>query len=199
MNKQEFLARLREGLSGAPQAEIEERLTFYSEMIDDRMEEGLSEEEAVSAIGAVPQIVAQAAADSPLTNTPKEKSRPKRRLSPGVIVLLAIGSPVWFSLGIAAAAIVLSLYVSLWAVIGSLWSVFGSVAACSVAGVLACAVFVLEGHRASGFAMLGAGILCAGLSIFLFCGCKAVTEGTVILTKKAVRWIRDRFARKEEA
>ena len=49
MGKQEFLAQLRKGLQGLPQEDIEERLTFYSEMIDDRMEEGLSEEEAVSA------------------------------------------------------------------------------------------------------------------------------------------------------
>ena len=45
MRKQEFLAQLRKALSGLPQDEIEERLTFYGEMIDDRMEEGLSEEE----------------------------------------------------------------------------------------------------------------------------------------------------------
>ena len=39
MTKQEFLAELRRGLSGLPQNDIEERLNFYSEMIDDRMEE----------------------------------------------------------------------------------------------------------------------------------------------------------------
>lgn len=199
MNKQELLARLREGLSGAPQAEIEERLAFYSEMIDDRMEEGLSEEEAVSAIGAVLEIVARTAADSPPTNTAEEKSKPKRRLSPGVVVLLAIGSPIWFSLGIAAAAVIFSLYVSLWAVSVSFWSVFGAFAACSVAGVPACIIFVLEGHRASGVAMLAAGLVFAGLSIFLFYGCKAVTQGAVTLTKKGTSWIRDRFAGKEEA
>ena len=38
MTKQEFLARLREGLRGLPEADIEERLTFYGEMLDDRME-----------------------------------------------------------------------------------------------------------------------------------------------------------------
>ena len=43
MNKQEFIALLRKGLSGLPQKELEERLTFYSEMIDDRIEEGLTE------------------------------------------------------------------------------------------------------------------------------------------------------------
>ena len=47
MNKVEFLEQLRRGLNGLPQEEIEERVTFYSEMIDDRIEEGFSEEEAV--------------------------------------------------------------------------------------------------------------------------------------------------------
>ena len=47
MNKQEFLARLQKGLSGLPGEEIEEHLAFYSEMIDDRMEDGIPEETAV--------------------------------------------------------------------------------------------------------------------------------------------------------
>ena len=34
MNKQEFLMKLRKALSGLPKDDIDERLTFYSEMID---------------------------------------------------------------------------------------------------------------------------------------------------------------------
>ena len=34
MNKQEFLAQLRKGLSGLPKEDIDERLTFYSEMME---------------------------------------------------------------------------------------------------------------------------------------------------------------------
>ena len=56
MNKQEFLAQLRKGLSGLPQDDIEERLTFYSEMIEDQTEEGLSEDEAVAQIGSVDEM-----------------------------------------------------------------------------------------------------------------------------------------------
>ena len=41
MNKKDFLARLREGLSGLPQDDVAERLTFYAEMIDDKVEDGL--------------------------------------------------------------------------------------------------------------------------------------------------------------
>ena len=80
MNKQEFLMRLREGLSGLPQNEIEERLTFYSEMIDDRIEEGLSEEQAIGEIGDIDEIISQIVADIPLAVLVKEKVKPSRKL-----------------------------------------------------------------------------------------------------------------------
>ena len=144
MRKQEFLAQLHKGLSGLPQSDIEERLAFYNEMIEDHIEEGLSEEEAVSAVGSVDEIVTQITADIPLTKTTKEKiksNKPNRRLTAGEIILLVLGSPLWLSLGIAAIAVTLSLYISLWAVIVSLWAVFASVAACSIGGVLTCIFF----------------------------------------------------------
>ena len=197
MSKQEFLAQLRKGLSGLPRDDIEERLTFYSEMIEDQIEEGLSEEEAVSAIGCVDEIVAQVVAEIPLMKIAKERIKSKRRLSAGEIVLLALGSPIWLSLGVAAFAVILSLYISLWAVIISLWSVFVSLAACSIGGVLACVIFAVGGNGASGIAMLAAGIVCAGLSIFMFYGCKAATMGTLLLTKKMAIYIKNCFIKKE--
>lgn len=42
MNKQEFLTELRAKLSGLPTYDVEERLSFYGEMIDDRTEEGVT-------------------------------------------------------------------------------------------------------------------------------------------------------------
>ena len=45
MNKQEFITSLYNRLSGLPQNDIENSIEFYSEMIDDRIEEGLTEEE----------------------------------------------------------------------------------------------------------------------------------------------------------
>lgn len=199
MSKREFLAQLRKGLSGLPQDDIEERLTFYSEMIEDQMEDGLSEEKAVSAVGSVDEIVAQVVAETPLLKIAKERIKSKRKLSTGEIVLLALGSPIWFSLGISALSVIFSLYVSLWAVIISLWSVFVSFAACSVGGVVACVVFSVGGNAASGFAMLAAGIVCAGLTIFTFYGCKAATGGTLILTKKMIIYIKNCFRGKETA
>ena len=132
MNKQEFLDGLRKGLSGLPQDDIEERLTFYGEMLDDRIEEGLSEEEAVAAAGSVNEIVRQTVADIPLAKIAKERIKPKRRLKAWEIVLLALGSPIWLSLGVAAAAVIFALYVTVWSVIASFWSVFASLAVLSL-------------------------------------------------------------------
>ncbi len=199
MHKQEFLSQLRKELSGLPQDDVEERLTFYSEMIEDQMEEGLLEEDAVAAVGSVDEIVAQGVADTPFTKIARERMKSKRRRNAGEIVLLALGSPIWISLGIAAFAIMLSLYISLWAVIISLWAVFASLAACSIGGVLACVIFAVGGNGASGVAMLAAGIVCTGLAIFMFYGCKAATKGTLVLTKKMAIWIKNCFIKKEVA
>lgn len=198
MNKQDFLAQLRKSLSGLPQDDIEERLTFYSEMIEDRTEEGLSEEEAVAAMGDAEEIAAQAVADIPLTKIAKERIRPKRRLKVWEIVLLTLGSPIWLSLGVAAVAVILALYVSLWAVIVSLWTVFGALAVCAVCGVPMCIIFVVRGSVASGFALLSAGIVCAGLSVFLFYGCKEAARRVLIITKGITIRIKNCFIKKGE-
>lgn len=180
MTKNEFLSQLRKGLSGLSRADAEEQLSFYSEMIDDRIEEGMSEAEAVAAVGVPEEIAAQIMANIPL------KKNEKRRLKAGEIVLLALGSPIWLSLGIAAVAVIISLYISLWAVIVSLWSVFGAVVACTFGGLLAGAVLACSGNVLPGLAMVAAGIVFAGLSIFLFCGGKAATDGVLLLTKKLI-------------
>lgn len=199
MNKQEFLTQLRKGLSGLPQDDIEEHLAFYSEMIEDQLEEGLSEAEAVSAAGSVQEIAAQVVADIPFTKIAKERIRPKRRLHAGEITLLILGSPIWLSLGIAAFAVILSIYAVLWSIIISLWAVFVSLAACALGGVIGCVIFTVSSNGISGITVLAAGLVCAGLSIFMFYGCKTATKGTLLLTKKIALWIKNCFIKKEEA
>ena len=78
MNKQEFLELLRKGLYGLPQEDIEERIAFYAEMIDDRIEEGISETEAVEAVGSVEEIVFQTVSEIPFAKIAKERIKTKR-------------------------------------------------------------------------------------------------------------------------
>ena len=198
MNKQEFLSQLRKGISGLPQDDIDERVSFYSEMIEDRMEEGLSEEEATEAIGPVDTIISQIIADTPFSKLVKEKIRSKKKNNAWMIVLLVIGSPVWLSLLIAAFAVIFSLYAVLWAVVLSFWAVFVSLAVCTLGGIVGGILLLCKGNVLTGLALIGAGVICAGLSVLLYFFCLAAVKGSIWLTKKLALSLKKGFANKEE-
>ncbi len=198
MRKQEFLAELEARLFGLPQDDIVDRLTFYSEIIDDRMEEGLSEEDAVSGIGSVDEIVSQIVAEVPFSKIVKGKMKPKRALKAWEILLLALGSPIWIPLFIAAFAVIFAAYVVVWSFVVFLWAIEVSVAACSLAGIFSAFVFLIRGNVTIGIAMLGAGAFFTGLSILLFFGCKQATQYILHLTKKMAWGIKSMFVGKAD-
>jgi len=195
MNKRAFLTELKAGLSGLPREDIDERLNFYSEMIDDRIEEGLSEEEAIAQIGTVNEIVSQTATEIPKPG--KAGAGPKQTLRVWEVILLALGSPVWLSLLIAGAALILAFYAVSWSVVVSLWAVETSLLAGSFVGAASAVVFAFGGNGLTGLAILGAGLVCAGLSIFLFFGCRTATRGGLLLTKEIGWKIKSLFTGRE--
>ena len=198
MTKQEFLDRLRRSLAGLPLEDAEERLAFYDEMIDDRTEEGLSEEEAVSSFGTPEEIADQILSEIPLSRLVRERVKPKRALRAWEIVLLVLGFPVWFPILISLCIIALSVYVVLWSVIVSLYAVDLALAVSAVGGIALAVRALLQGQPAQAAAFVGASLLCAGLAILLFLGCVKATKGAVILTKRIGRWIKSLFVRKGE-
>ena len=57
MTKQLFLNELSAALHGLPREERYRTLRYYDELIDDRMEDGQSEEDAVASLGEPQQVV----------------------------------------------------------------------------------------------------------------------------------------------
>ena len=110
MNKNEFLSLLNKKLEKFPKQEVKERLVFYSEMIDDRVEEGLTEDEAVSEIGDIDEIFNQIAIEM------ADKEIVKEPLNKWELILLIVGSPIWFPLLLVAFVVVWSLLIILWAI-----------------------------------------------------------------------------------
>ncbi|MBQ7255543.1 MAG: DUF1700 domain-containing protein [Oscillospiraceae bacterium] len=198
MNKQEYLSRLRQRLSGLPQSDMDERVAFYSEMIDDRMEDGLSEEDAVAEIGSVDEVVSQIVAETPLSTLVKQRIKPKHRLQAWEIMLLILGFPLWFSLLIAAFAVLFSVYIVIWAVIISLWAVDVSFAAASLGGLITGFMMLCRDDAVQGWLMLGAAIVLAGLFLFLLLGCKSVTHVALALSRKIALWVKSLFFKKED-
>lgn len=192
MNKQEFLNKLKSKLSGLSKKEINEQISFYSEMIDDRIEEGLSEADAISQIGSVNDIAKQI-----LEEKSSEKPTKKVKRTWWEITLLALGSPIWISLIVSAFAVVISLYASLWSVVISLWATELSFVVSTLAGILGGTIYAFI-NASLGIILIGSGILLGGLSIFTYYGCKYFTKISVYLTIKITKLIKNSFTRKEK-
>ena len=199
MTKSEFLSVLRRGLSGIPDGEIEERISFYGEMIDDRIEEGLSEEEAVANLGSADDVISQILSEIPLSHIVREKVRPKRQLKAWEIALIVIGFPVWLPILISVFAIILSLFIVAIAVAVAVYSVVISLAVGSIGGVALGAVKLFTGGGAvNAFCWFGAALIAAGLSILLFLLCGKYDHGIAAAAKKLIHGIKKIFIGKKD-
>lgn len=198
MLRKDFLYALRQALSFLPEKDIDERIRFYCEMIDDGEDDGLSEEEAVARIGDIDTVVANIIADTPIVTLVKEQIKAEKRLKTREIVLLAVGSPVWVPVLIAVFAVLFSLYISLWAVVISLWSVVVSLVGTAIGGLIGGIVLAVTQNAYAGLACVAGGMVCAALAILLFYGCKAATKGAVVLIKRLVSALKNKCVGKEK-
>ncbi len=192
MKKYEFLAHLQNALDGVPPEDVRRTLDYYAEIIDERMEEGLTEEEAVAALGPAEALAAQLLPEPGDAPPPSQK---RRKISGGEWVLLILGFPLWFPLLLTGAAVVLTLFISLWAVVLSLWSVPVGIAGGAIGGIVTAVVAFAQGQPWVGVSLLGAVLLLAGLSVFAFVGCDRLTR----LTERLCKWLFAQMKRKETA
>ncbi len=193
VNREDYLTALTEKLRGLPEKDIEESLDFYSEMIADRMEEGLSEEEAVANLPSAAEAAREILLDKPLPQVIKAKQSAKGKRSGLQIALLIIGAPLWIPLVISAASVVFSVYVAIWSVIISIYAVdFGLLAGGFGAAVHA-GYFFIHGSFGVGIFYIGLMLVFWGLSVLLFFGAKWIVGKLLKLTKAFGRWIKSLF------
>lgn len=197
MNKYEFLGRLRERLAGFPPKDIDASLDYYAELIADRIEDGMSEEEAVAAMGSIDEIVAQILEDTSLPKLVKEKVRPKRALRTWEILLIVLGFPLWFILLVTFASIIFSVLVAIGSVIISVFAVAIAVGACALAFIVAGLICFVTAKVALGTILIGASLICAGLCILFFIGATYASKGILWLCKKGIYAIKSCFVGKE--
>lgn len=192
MNKYDFLLALEERLAGLPEADLKASLDYYSEILDDLTESGMTEQDAVASLSSVDTIAQQILLDIPLPRLVKAKMK-KRRMSGLEITLLIVGFPIWLPILISLFAVVLSVYISLWAVVVSLYASDLAIAVTAPASILAAVILFVRGQPAVALLFIGAALVCGGLAILLFLGCNAAAKGMVLLGKLTLRGIKACF------
>ena len=188
MNKSEFLNQLEARLSGLPKEDIYSRTQFYSEMIDDRVEDGLTEEQAVAEIGSIDEVVETITKDTPLIKLVKEKVTPKRKIGAFEIVLIVLGFPLWFPLLLTFFILCLVAYLLLWV---GMFVTYAVNIAFFVGAFWSLAVY----FPSQNIGFLGIFFLGIGLGIFTIFISIAVTKGTIALTKAVALSIKRKIVR----
>ena len=191
MTKNEFLSELRVKLQGLPPADIDERVNFYEEMIDDRIDEGEREEDIIEEIGDVDDVVMEIAKDTPLVKLVKEKIKPKRKIKTWEVILLVAGFPLWFPLAIVALVLILVFWLLVWVMVLVTYSVEIALAGSSVAGAISFAAYFIHGEM--NLTSLGISIMCAGAAFLMIFACIGATKGSIKLSRKIVTSIKMLF------
>ena len=198
MTKKEFEAALRGRLSGLPEDELQKSLEYCAEMIDERMESGMAEEEAVAALGPVENMVSEILTATPLPKLLKKKVTPKRALRGWEIAMLILGSPLWLPLLSAAAAVILCIYVCLWTVVICVYAAAVAAGVCAPAALLLAGMMFVRGKAAQGIFFAGAGLACAGLAVLLWILGNLTAKGAILAGKKLLLGIKYSIAGKEK-
>lgn len=161
MTKTEYLKKLKRALKPVVKEECSKSLAYFSEAIDDRMEEGVSEEDAVAELESVEdaaeRILAEAKAQGQL--------KPKR--SAWEIVLIVVGFPLWFPVLLTVTLVVLTIYAVGWIMVGVLFLLSVALGVCGLVGIFGLLAY-MGSNPAAAFGVFAVGLVGSGLGIALF-------------------------------
>ncbi len=189
MTRKQFLDGLKQEMHGLPQREIDQTLHYYSEIIADRMEEGMTEEEAVAKMEPMHVIARRVAADFRGTAAPRAK------MSGFMIALIILGFPLWFPLLITGAALMVVMLTLAWVMVLVLWAVCLALFSGGMAAII---TLFIGGYRfgVPVVGQIGLGMAAMGLSIFLFYGAKGAIPLATGATLRLVSRIKKGFVRR---
>lgn len=203
MTKGEFMQKLAQLLEPLSEEDREKTLSYYLEMIDDSMEEGLSEEDAVSKLESPEEIARKIKSESSLEGDiqgSQQQNHPHHSTSRKNIntILLILGFPLWFPLMMVFLVLTIVAYILIWIPIVVLGAVFIACAVAAIASV-ASGCFLLASDLPTGLMALGGALACGGLAIFTYCAVFYAARGLAKCSAWLSRKIKSCFKRKAVA
>lgn len=200
MNKSEFINKLRQEIRNLPYDEVEKTIAYYEEIISDRMEDGSSEEEAVSSLGTPEAIARDLLANQSFSTIIRHKVEDyKRKNNPentaAIIVIMVLLFPVWFPIAMGALSFIISFFAIIGGVIIALWAISVAIGAAGIAVLIASVFGFATSLIPTGFFSFGIGIALIGLSILAIIASVYATKGIIKLLGILIHSIKKLFVR----
>lgn len=188
MNKKIFLKQIEANLKVFESSEVKEIISYYEEIIADKMESGLTEEEAVNSLGDVEQITNEIKATIVMKRSEQKTTNSLRNF---LIILGICSTPILLPIGITFTALYFTLYLVLLLIVLS-FSVSGFGVIIGVI-VESTRTIISGGALATILIQLGAGFVVGALLMFVAIGTAKITKVLLNRTNKFfIRMIRKR-------
>ena len=187
MTKDEYLSELRAGLAAFSKDEVDRAVSFYEEMVDDRVEAGVSEEEAVGSLEPPAEAAARIISEMPAVPRAAARLRSPetpRSWSVAFIVAAVIGSPVWIPLTLGVIMAVIGCFIGLFGLLVAVWAIAASMLLGAPIGLLYLVAGVKAGSVAGALMGLGCGVAAAGVGVL---GIHLAVAASKLLVK-AIVW-----------
>lgn len=182
MSKNDFIQKLESKLTFLSTKEKKEVITYYNEMIEDAMEDGLTEKESIEKLGTFSQIIQKIKEENGEKETVKKMTTDR-------IVLIIVLSPFLFTLLTLWASIIILIY----SFVLTLY-VFGFAFILIAFAYTVDFFFSLVSNFSFAILELGLSILSIGLSMFLLMGMNRIFKKINFFTKQSfiyiMKWIR---------
>lgn len=197
MTKEEYLSHLRYSLLALGISNVDGRIEYYEEMIDDRIEDGMTEEEAVASMESIDEIIEASRLERPVSVLVKEKVKKSHDrakdngLSALWLALVIIGFPLWFPVLLTVAILALTVFIVFWVIVFVFFVVEFALGVSAVA--FAVAPFITTpGTVTIGtkLGITGAGLVLAGVVILLWHPLVAAAKKSVCIFYEMIKGIK---------
>ena len=203
MNKQQFIDALTSRLAYLPLEETEKFIDFYLEAIDDRVEDGMSEEEAVAAMGDIESVAHAIESEIPLSTIVKQRVKSSRERarsenaggghSAWWIVLAILGSPVWLTVACVLFALVVTVFALVPVLIVVAFAVLVTFAVSAVFMLVYSVSRLFTAGLYAALMCLGMALLLGGAGAALLWPCVMLARLVVKLPQRFWHWIKGLF------
>lgn len=116
MSKTQFFNELRISLKNFREEEVKKIIAFYDELIEEKKENGITEDDAIASFGDIKNIVNTVSADLVMERTEDKKPR---TMSNFFIILGICASPILLPIGIAFFTVFISIVIVFFALVFS--------------------------------------------------------------------------------
>ncbi|MDO4778845.1 MAG: DUF1700 domain-containing protein [Tissierellia bacterium] len=194
MGKKEFLNSIIKKMSDFPKTEVDKAIEYYSEIIDDKKESGMTEQAAIESLGPIDEIIEELYLNSPMKTLIKKRLFPDKSLSIWKNILIIFGSiislPIIFT-------VALTIYLIFAVLILMIYIINFSFIVTSIGVLISSIRMAFLSYYTQAIILFGMLLILIGVTILLLIFTFKISKKVSKFNSKYFRWLKSVFFIKE--